>query len=58
LQKNCPPTHRQVTEPYVHCWLGGVEHAMPGGGSLGGQGALQCQVSPIGPAKHVQSVLA
>jgi hypothetical protein len=38
--------------------VAGVEQAMPGGGCVVGQGALQCQVLPIGPpGKHVQSVV-
>jgi hypothetical protein len=42
----------------MHTMFPGVEHAMPGGGWFVGQGALQCQALPIGPApKHVQSVL-
>ena len=57
LQKNCPPRQTQVTEPYVHWLIGGVEQVVPGGGWLEGHGALQCQVVPMGPvATHAQLV--
>jgi hypothetical protein len=56
LQKNCPCTQRQVVIPYMHGMFAGVEHAVPGGGWAEGQGALQCQVSPPMPPKHVQLV--
>jgi hypothetical protein len=37
--------------------VGGVEQAVPRGGWDVGQGALQCQASPIAPPAHVQSVV-